>query len=306
MNNANENQSVSVVMCTYNGELYLKEQVESILAQTYPVTEFLIFDDCSTDNTINIINAYAQKHAFIRFQINPVNLGYNLNFEQALKAASCDVIAIADQDDVWHPQKIELMMANWSLESPLIHCDSQRFSQEIPTSNKRRRQHRRFQGIDTRNLFVHNSISGHAMLLRKSFLPLILPFQKDIYYDWWGGVVASCHGGVNYLDKVLVYQRVHQHNVSISNKGTERVRLIRYRTAVAVHLQKFLTVSALRNEDRQTGIELYTRMTHLNSFRVRFCFFLFILKNRNWFFYVKQKKVVIFSHIKHAARWAFY
>lgn len=306
MNKANNQPAVSVVMCTFNGELYLKEQIDSILAQTYPFTEFLIFDDCSTDNTFDIISAYAQKHAFIRLQKNPVNLGYNYNYEQALKAASCEVIAISDQDDVWHPQKLERMIITWRSESPLIHCDSQRFEEAIPKSNPKRHLYQRFKGTDTKKLFLFNSINGHALLLRKSFLPLIMPFQKNIYYDWWAGVVASCNGGVDYIDEVLVYQRVHRRNISIDDEGTECEKLIRRRAEAFLHLQKFLAVPALKEKDRHLGRQLLTRMTHLISLDERFRFFLFLLQNRSWIFYIKQRTVSIFSHVKHAGRWAFY
>lgn len=306
MTKAGWQPTVSVVMCTFNGAPFLPEQMDSILTQTYPIYEFLIFDDGSVDGTAAIIEDYVKKYPFIRFQINPVNLGYNLNFQQALKAASGEVIAIADQDDVWHPQKIELMLAHWKADRPLIHCDSQRFEKTLPKTNPGWHLYKRFQGTETKQLFVYNSISGHAMLMRRSFLPLILPLQKNIYYDWWAGVVATCHGGVDYLDNVLVYQRVHNRNASIKHEGTEQEKFVRYRDEIITHLKKFISLPALQEEDRQAGEQLLQHMTHLDSTGNRFRCFLFILKNRHWFFSTKKRKVAIISHFKHAIRWAFY
>src|SRR6188768_263019 len=105
--------TVSVVMCTYNGAKFLKEQVDSILNQTYSIEEFLIFDDGSTDGTLEILEAYAAKFSFINLFKNSFTLGYNKNFEQALKKANSEVIAIADQDDYWDPKKLEKMISYW-------------------------------------------------------------------------------------------------------------------------------------------------------------------------------------------------
>src|SRR5436305_13508433 len=112
--------TISVVMCTYNGAYFLREQLDSILVQTYPAKEIIIFDDASTDETPAIIKEFVQKHSHIRFYQNQSNIGFTLNFEQALKAATCDVIAISDQDDYWHPEKLKTMLQAWKEDTLLI------------------------------------------------------------------------------------------------------------------------------------------------------------------------------------------
>ena len=97
-----EKKTVSVVMCTYNGEKYLREQMDSILAQTYPIHEIIVCDDCSTDGTMNILQEYATKFPFIKVHRNTRNKGCNQNFHDIL----VDYIAISDQDDIWFPKKI--------------------------------------------------------------------------------------------------------------------------------------------------------------------------------------------------------
>lgn len=92
---------VSVVLCTYNGEKYIREQLESIVSQTYPIHELLIQDDCSTDATPLIIEEYKEKYPFIRFYRNKNNLGFNRNFWKAFEKVTGDYIAISDQDDIW-------------------------------------------------------------------------------------------------------------------------------------------------------------------------------------------------------------
>lgn len=98
-------KTVSIVMCTYNGEQFLREQLDSILAQTYPIHELIIQDDCSTDHTADIVREYARQYPFIRFHANISNLGFNRNFQDALSKAEGDYIAIADQDDIWYEEK---------------------------------------------------------------------------------------------------------------------------------------------------------------------------------------------------------
>src|ERR1700742_3478188 len=98
---------ISVALCTYSGEKFLQEQMDSILAQTYKNLEIVIVDDCSTDRTIDIINSYAEKDKRIKLFQNDTNLGFNKNFEKALSLTTGEYISISDQDDTWLPQKLQ-------------------------------------------------------------------------------------------------------------------------------------------------------------------------------------------------------
>jgi glycosyltransferase involved in cell wall biosynthesis len=293
-------------MCTYNGEQFISEQINSILAQTYPISEFLIFDDCSADNTVAIIEDYVIKYPFIKFTQNKTNLGYNHNFQQALLAASSEVIAVADQDDYWHPQKIERMIGAWNKERPIIHCDSQRFEGKIPDKPYSKRLYTSFQGTDSKKLFFYNSISGHALMLQRHFLSLVLPLEKEIYYDWWMAFVASCNGGVDFINETLVYQRVHHANVTVDNTATDKEKLIRGREDVRAHLKKFVSAPNITPEDKRLGELFYKRLSNLNSFFNRLLLYLLILRYRKTVFYRKVRVIGIFSHLKHAYYWAFW
>jgi glycosyltransferase involved in cell wall biosynthesis len=77
---------VSIALCTYNGEAYLREQLDSIVDQSYPAIELIAVDDCSSDNTLKILEEYAAKYPYIQVFVNPQNLGYIRNFEKALQA----------------------------------------------------------------------------------------------------------------------------------------------------------------------------------------------------------------------------
>ena len=99
--------TVSIILCTYNGARFIREQLDSIVAQTYPLLEVIIQDDGSTDDTVAICNEYAARFPYIKVRRNEHNLGFNLNFKSAAMRAQGDFVAISDQDDVWMADKIE-------------------------------------------------------------------------------------------------------------------------------------------------------------------------------------------------------
>ena len=99
---------ISVAMATYNGEKYIVEQLDSILNQTMPVDEIIIFDDKSTDLTLNILKKYQDDR--IKIYVNNENVGYIENFYRAINSCKGDYIFLADQDDVWESNKVELCM----------------------------------------------------------------------------------------------------------------------------------------------------------------------------------------------------
>jgi glycosyltransferase involved in cell wall biosynthesis len=121
-------KKISVVMCTFNGEKYLREQLDSILNQTYPIYEIYIQDDCSTDNTASILKEYQEKFPIISYSVNKENLGVHENFFSAFEKVSGEFIAISDQDDIWLPEKLQ-KVAEMIGENLLC------FSRSIPFSN---------------------------------------------------------------------------------------------------------------------------------------------------------------------------
>tara|TARA_E500000305_G_scaffold109017_1_gene112930 strand:- start:7479 stop:8447 length:969 start_codon:yes stop_codon:yes gene_type:complete len=103
---------VSIAMASFNGERYIKQQLDSFLLQTRLPDELIITDDCSTDRTKDIVDAFAASAPFpVFFYSNKKNLGYCGNFNAALSRATGDLVFLSDQDDVWFPNKIEFMVA---------------------------------------------------------------------------------------------------------------------------------------------------------------------------------------------------
>lgn len=103
---------VSVAMTTYNGEKFLREQIDSILNQTYQNLEIVICDDCFTDGTFGILEEYERRDSRIKLRRNERNLGFIKNFEQAVSLCTGEFIALSDQDDIWEPWKLEESVKN--------------------------------------------------------------------------------------------------------------------------------------------------------------------------------------------------
>jgi len=203
---------VSIVIATYNGAAYLEEQLESIIAQTYPNIEIIASDDGSTDNTVEILLKYASAHKNFTLIKNATNLGYIKNFEQAMVAASGEYIAPCDQDDYWQPNKISLMVD--AIENyPMLYCNSELVDDKLQSLGKKMSDKKNLATYTNCLIFVtDNCIAGHATLLTKKLFLSAIPFHQQIPHDWWLPYVATFYGGIKYLDIPLVKYRNHAGN----------------------------------------------------------------------------------------------
>lgn len=199
-------QSVSVVMCTYNGARFLREQLDSILRQTYPVAEIVVQDDCSTDNTAAIVEEYVCKHQHIRFIRNEQRMGINPNFFSAMRRTTGRYIAIADQDDIWEHDKIEKQMD--AIGDNLL-CAG--FSRPFTTTGVPIRFDNRIPNHHLLRMIYVGMLSGHTLLLDRQLLELIPDNHVNVhrYYDIILGMVAQAHQRVVFLPQVLVNHRRH-------------------------------------------------------------------------------------------------
>lgn len=161
-------EKVSVVMCTYNGEKYLKEQLDSILSQTYPIDEIVIQDDCSTDNTVGILRAYERENSNIHVYANAQNLGINDNFWAAMNRAANELIAISDQDDIWLPDKIERQM---NAIGDRLLCGGR--TVPFPENGAAVRVDSREPNHCLLRAIFAGCIAGHTMLVRKKLIDML-------------------------------------------------------------------------------------------------------------------------------------
>ena len=216
---------ISIAMTTYNGEKYLREQLDSILTQTYKNFELIICDDCSKDKTRKILTEYEQKDNRIKIYFNEENLGFKKNFEKAISFCNGDYIAFCDQDDVWNSTKLELSLSE--IKSYSLLCTNA----ELTDSNLKPLGYTMKDSITIpnftkdnleilKNLIHHNFVQGATILAKSVFIKKYLPIPKDvIFHDWYYAVCAMCENGIKYLDNCTIKYRQHQSNVTENKKN---------------------------------------------------------------------------------------
>ena len=208
---------ISVAMATYNGEKYIKEQLESILKQLNKNDEIIISDDGSTDNTINIIKNLKDKRIKV---INGPRKGVKQNFANAINNCSGKYIFLSDQDDIWCDNKVEAVLSEFGKEKVncVIHdCvvfDSKTNNIIINSFFEYRKSRK---GI-IRNI-IKNSYIGCCMAFDSKLKEYILPVPNDIYmHDQWIGLQAEKHGMVKFVNNKLIRYRRHDKNMTSLNQ----------------------------------------------------------------------------------------
>lgn len=226
----------SICIITYNGETYIRQQLDSILPQMADDDEIIVSDDNSYDSTLDIIREYQDTR--IKIYQNPQK-GVIRNVENALRYAKGDFIFLADQDDVWQNDKM-----NISLDA-LKRCDLV-VSDCYVTDKDLNITHDSFYEINHsfKNKFLaylKNPYLGCCMAFHKKILQKALPFPADIpMHDIWLGNVAAFYYTTDLIPDKLIYYRRHGANASTasapSNKGIKE--MIRIRLNIAKKLWK--------------------------------------------------------------------
>lgn len=228
----------SVCMATYNGQKYLREQIESILCQLSDNDELVISDDHSTDSTVDIIRSYGDSR--IKMYVNELAKGVTHNFENALNKSKGDIIFLADQDDVWLPAKVEEMKrflsdgkydvvtCNCALTDASLKIIQERYyTDESPID-------RSVWGNFKKDLWL-----GSCMAFRREILKDVLPIpQRMAAHDLWIALYSQLNFRCGYYPKVLQLYRRHDNTVSFAGgKSTNSLWYkLSYRAYLAYHL----------------------------------------------------------------------
>jgi len=201
-------KKVSVIMCTFNGEKYLKEQLDSILSQTYPLYEIIIRDDCSTDNTWNILQEYQfQYPGQIQCFQNEKNLGYLINFRLTMLQTKGDYIAFSDQDDSWMSNKIEYLID--LIGEKLLAISNSKIVDELFLDGITLYQLSNPNEMTIEKLIWNNAIYGHACLINASILNYIKRVKVESAHDYSIALIGFTLNSVVITNEVLQIWRRH-------------------------------------------------------------------------------------------------
>lgn len=218
---------ISVAIATYNGERFVKKQLESILNQDLAVDEVIICDDCSTDKTADICRRFIEEKGLKTWHFfeNEENMGYCLNFYGAIEKCSGDVIFLADQDDEWHKDKTQKMMSCLK-ENPDIAVLSSRYNVIDAASEKLENSGVAYLGGNFDNSVEYvtaesqigcSYIRGFSLCFKKEIKPLIKPIDLKslLSHDWFICMIGSITAKTAILNTVLTDYRYHEDNVSL-------------------------------------------------------------------------------------------
>lgn len=223
-------EKVDILLATYNGEKYLKEQIESLLDQTYTNIQIIISDDCSTDGTRDILKSY-ENNEKIKVYYQENNLGYVKNFEFLLKKVESDLYMLCDQDDFWKKEKVEKTVDKLQKENlDLVFGDLEvvdenlnllylSYNKYMHLAHKIDKYHK-----DYKLQYLYNCMTGCTMMSKKNFLDKILPLptnSKYMIHDYWIGLIVSLNGKVGYLDKPYILYRQHGKNQVGTKKASQ-------------------------------------------------------------------------------------
>lgn len=281
------NPKVDILLATYNGEKYIKEQVESILNQTYENIQIIISDDCSTDNTRQVLKEY-ENNEKIKIFYQEKNLGYVKNFEFLLKQVKSNLYMLSDQDDVWKKEKVEKSVEKIESEKlDLVFGDLEVVDENLNTLYKsyNRYMHlihkiKKYQK-DYRLQYLYNCMTGCTIISRKNWIDKVLPFptnSKYMIHDYWLGLVIALNGKVGYIEEPYILYRQHGKNQVGSKKASktasklEKVRNISINTRIGTFetyvMHEEIFDEKLRKQNKK-ALEYFKMLKNKKNFNFR-------------------------------------
>jgi glycosyltransferase involved in cell wall biosynthesis len=242
--------TISVAMCTYNGEKYLKEQLESIAAQSRQPKELVICDDRSTDNSVAVIQEFAARAPFaVHLHINEQNLGsaakgITRNFEKAVALCTGEIIVPCDQDDIWAREKLDHMAAILEADPGVgaVFSDAQLVNQAGEPKNtllsqttgmNAREQAQLESGNGLPVMLSMTKVYGSSLMFRASLREKILPVPQHWWFDAWVSCVAVVYSRLVFTREELFFYRIHPTQSVSASLPDMAQRVQRWRSSAA-------------------------------------------------------------------------
>lgn len=215
--------TVSVALCTFNGERFLPQQLESIAAQHRPPDELVVCDDRSSDRTVEIVDSFRRTAPFpVQLHVNDQRLGSAKNFERAISRCHGSLVALCDQDDVWHPDKLleqERTLRSRRLvavftDGDVVGSNLEPLGYTLWSSARFGRRERRqlLSGRAHEVLVKRDVVCGATLMFDARFCGAMLPIPAGWHHDGWIALIAAALGGLRVIDRPLVRYRHHGSN----------------------------------------------------------------------------------------------
>ena len=238
---------IGVVLCTYNGERFLPDQLDSILAQERHPDEMLVQDDGSSDRTLAILDSYAAKAPFA-FNVvrNQQNLGFVRNFEQAINRCDTDVIAVSDQDDYWRWDKLKKIEQIFASDERVgvLFSEAEIVDESLTPLGYGLLQGLHVSSVDLERIQSHdflppllrrNLAPGATMALRSKVKQRMLPIPDGAYHDEWMTLVAAMFGELAFCAEPLIRYRQHGSNLLGIRRESFRSRVRKALRRIGYH-----------------------------------------------------------------------
>lgn len=213
-----EMKKVQILLSTYQGEQFLEEQIESLLAQTWKNIEILVRDDGSQDGTREILRNYSEKYKNILFYEGK-NIGVTKSFFELLKKSTAEYVAFCDQDDMWLNNKIESAILKLEQETgPALYCSNKILVDDKLNPMKKQNNQELVPGFG--NAVIECICTGCTAILNRKLVDILISRLPEhaILHDWWSYLVASYVGTVIFDKNAYILYRQHGKNV-VGAKG---------------------------------------------------------------------------------------
>ena len=281
-------EKVDVLLATYNGEKYLKEQIDSILEQTYSDFRLLISDDGSTDDTRKILEEYKNKDSRIQVFFQESNLGVVKNFEFLLKKVESAYYMFSDQDDIWKAEKIEKSLNKIENDNcDLVYSDLEVVDEKLNVTYE---SYWKLKGIYNKikkynnfeSLYLNNFVTGCTIISKKELIDTYLPLpntSKYVLHDYWISLILSQNGKIDYIEEPLIKYRQHKNNKVGSKKKSNELRTIDEIRKLFIEVKKEHFKVFIENEEKflsedvkklnKKSLEYYEMLERKNNFNFK-------------------------------------
>jgi glycosyltransferase involved in cell wall biosynthesis len=276
--------TISIAMCSYNGEKYLQEQLDSIAGQSRLPDELVVCDDNSSDQSIVILEGFSTSSPFpVRIVRNDENIGSTKNFEKTITLCNSDIIALSDQDDIWHKDKLKLIEEVFisSKRIGVVFSNGKIVSEDLlslgyslwDTFNFKKKDKTRFLNGKTFEIILnHNVITGATMAFHSDLRNKILPISPIWVHDSWIAFLSTLISEIKFIDKELVDYRQHKNQqiggleMNIADKIFFSHSVTNYNLQILQYKQ---IIEHILNHDFESKHKItsiiYDKITHLNN-----------------------------------------